>query len=204
MSNYVSTSGVPEQAPEALSVRCGPDECPSPHSFANKFARTAWGIVWLFLFRPTPKLLHKWRVFLLSIFGAKISRGVKVFPTVRVWAPWNLTIDEFATLSSGVDCYCVARVSIGSYATVSQESFLCTATHDVSDPNMRLLSLPITVEDQAWVCARAFVGPGVKVGRGAVVGAMAVVTKDVPSWTVVAGNPAREIGKRELRQSSEP
>jgi putative colanic acid biosynthesis acetyltransferase WcaF len=108
-------------------------------------------------------------------------------------------MDEFSTLSSDVDCYCVAMVSIGAHATVSQYAFLCTATHDVADPHMRLVAAPILVADQAWVCAGAFVGPGVTVGQGAVVGAMAVAIKSVSPWTIVAGNPAREIRKRILR-----
>ncbi|MGA2616481.1 MAG: colanic acid biosynthesis acetyltransferase WcaF [Thermoguttaceae bacterium] len=186
-----------------MEVRVGPKECPSPHSFGNKLGRGLWGIVWLLLFRPTPRLLHSWRRFLLRLFGARIGRGVKVFSSVRVWAPWLLTMEEYSTLSAGVDCYCAAPITIGAHATVSQDAFLCTATHDVCDPHMRLLTAPITVADQAWVCARAFVGPGVTVAQGAVVGAMAVVTKDVPAWTIVAGNPAREIRKRELRPSSE-
>lgn len=187
----------------SLEVRVGPRECPSPHSLGNKLARAVWGVVWLLLFRPTPRLLHGWRVFLLRLFRAKIGQGAKVFPSVRIWAPWRLTMEEYSTLSPDVDCYCAAPVTIGAHATVSQEAFLCTATHDVSDPHMRLVTAPITVADQAWVCARAFVGPGVTVGQGAVVGAMAVVTKDVPPWTIVAGNPAREIKERVLRGPSE-
>ena len=119
-------------------------------------------------------------------------------PSVRIWAPWQLTVGEEGTVSHYVDCYCVAPVSIGAHATVSQYSFLCTATHDVEDPNMRLVTAPITVGDSAWVCADVFVAPGVKVGEGAVVGARAVVTGDVAAWTVVAGNPARVIGTRQL------
>jgi putative colanic acid biosynthesis acetyltransferase WcaF len=108
-------------------------------------------------------------------------------------------MEEFSTLSADVDCYCAAAVTIGAHATVSQGAFLCTATHDVSDPYMSLVTSPITVADQAWICARAYVGPGVTVAQGAVVGAVAVVTKDVPPWTIVAGNPAKEIRKRVLR-----
>ena len=153
----------PTKRADALRVRCGPDECPSPHGIGNKLGRVAWGIVWLLLFRPTPKSWHPWRLLLLQgSFGAfRLGRGVKVFPSTRIWAPWNLTMDQFSTLSSGVDCYCVASVKIGAYATVSQEALLCAATHDVSDPQMKLVARPITIEDQAWICARAFiVGPG--------------------------------------------
>jgi putative colanic acid biosynthesis acetyltransferase WcaF len=191
-----------EDVPE-FRVRVGPSECPSPHSFGNKLARVAWGVAWQVLFRPTPTLLHAWRAWLLRAFGARIGRGVKVFPSTRVWAPWQLTMDEFSTLSPDVDCYCVAPVKIGAHATVSQYAFLCTATHDVADPHMRLVTAPITVGDQAWICAGAYVGPGVTIGQGAVVGARAVATKDVPPWMIVAGVPARVIRKRVLRDSAD-
>jgi putative colanic acid biosynthesis acetyltransferase WcaF len=178
-----------------LCVRWGP----SSHGLANKLARAIWELVWLFLFRPSPRPFHRWRVLLLRLFGAKIATGVQVFSSTRIWAPWNLTMDEFSTLAGDVDCYCVAAVRLGAHATVSQYAMLCTATHDVSDPHMRLVTAPIHIADQAWVCARAFVAPGVTVGQGAIVGAMAVATKDVPAWTIVAGNPAKELRKRVLR-----
>ncbi len=187
------------EAPTKLVVRVGPAECPSPHSLANRVARGLWSIVWLLLFRPSPWLLHSWRVFLLRVFGAKISRGARVFPSTRIWAPWRLTMEEFATLSADVDCYCVAPVRIGAHATVSKYAFLCTASHDVEDPHMGLTTAPMIVEAQAWVCAGAFLAPGITVAEGAVVGARAVVTKDVPPWTIVAGNPAKTIGERRLR-----
>jgi len=192
-----------QQPVPKFRVRVGPGECPSPHSFGNKVARVAWGLVWLFLFRPTPTLLHAWRAWLLRAFGARIGRGVKVFPSTRVWAPWQLTMDEFSTLSPDVDCYCVAPVKIVSHATVSQYAFLCTATHDVTDPHMRLVTAAITVGDQAWVCAGAYVGPGVTIGQGGGVGARAVVTKDVPPWMIVAGSPARVIRQRVIRDSTD-
>ncbi len=193
-----SSPKILEVRPAAVQLRVGPEQCPSPHGFGNKLARVLWGVVWLVLFRPTPKVFHGWRLLLLRTFGARIGRGVKVFPSTSIWAPWRLTMDEYATLSGEVDCYCVAPVRIGAHATVSQGAFLCTATHDVTDPNMRLITAAVVVEDQAWVCARAFVGPGVTIGQGAVLGAMGVAVKDIAPWTIAAGNPARVIGKREL------
>jgi putative colanic acid biosynthesis acetyltransferase WcaF len=189
-------------ASESLSVRVSPDVCPSTHSWSNKIGRVAWGIVWLFLFRPSPRIFHFWRRGLLRLFGAKVGRGAKVLPSARIWVPWNLTLGEYACISHDVDCYCVAPITIGDHATVSQYSYLCTATHDPDDPHMRLVAAPICVEDQAWVCARAFVGPGVTIHSGAVVGAAAVVVRDVESWTVVGGNPARLIRRRVLSPSA--
>ena len=173
--------------------------CPSPHSFGNKVGRVMWGMVWLVLFRPSPKPLHAWRRWLLRAFGAQIGRGVHIQSSVRVWAPWNLTMEDHSCLSFDVDCYCVAPVFIGAHTTVSQYSYLCTASHDIRLSQMPLTTAAITVGRGAWVAADVFVAPGVRIGDGAVVAAKACVTKDVLPWTIVGGNPARFIKRRELR-----
>lgn len=180
------------------SISVGPGDCPSVHSFPNKVARVIWGIVWLVLFRPTPRFLDGWRRVLLRCFGAKIGKGSRILGSARIWAPWNLEMGEFACLSEFVDCYCVDKVRIGAHATVSQYAFLCTAGHDIRDPHMRLVTAPITVGTGAWVCAGTYVGMGVAIGDGAVAAAHAVVVKDVEPWSVVGGNPARFIKKRQL------
>lgn len=177
--------------------------CPSPHSFLNKVARVVWGCVWLMLYRPSPKVLHGWRRFLLRIFGARIGVNAHPYPSARIWAPWNLEMGDHSCLSEKVDCYSVAAVRLGPHATVSQYSFLCTASHNYSHPNMPLVTATIIVEAGAWVAADVFVGPGVRIGEGAVVGARSTVIRDVGDWLVVAGNPAKVIGKREISCGSE-
>lgn len=138
---------------------------------------------------------------LLRVFGAQIGKGAHVHPSAKIWWPKNLVMEEHSCLAPNVDCYCVAPVRLGAHSTVSQYSYLCAASHDFEDPHMGLVSAPITLEDQAWVCAAVFVGPGVKIGQGAVVGARASVFKDVEPWTVVAGNPAKFIKQRNLKGS---
>ena len=182
-----------------LEISVGKNVCPSPHSFRNKLGRVLWAFVVVLLFRPSPRPLHAWRRLLLQLFGAQVGQNARIDPSVSIWAPWNLVLGDESALGHHVDCYNVAKIRIGQHATVSQYAFLCSATHDIADPHMQLTSAPIVVDDQAWVCAKAFVGPGITVARGAVVGACSVVTKDVPEWTVVAGNPAREIKRRVLR-----
>ncbi len=178
------------------SIRTDRSVCPSPHAVANKGMRLLWGVVWLLLFRPSPWFWHAPRRWLLRRFGASVGTGVQVMPSVKIWAPWRLTLGDYATLGHGVDVYCVARIDVGAHATVSQRAVLCTATHDVDHPNMPLVMKAIRVADGAWVAAEAFIHPGVTVGVDAVVGARAVVTKDVASREIVAGNPARVIRKR--------
>ena len=172
---------------------------PSPHSLRNRIVRAVWNVVWLFLFRPTPKILHGWRIFLLRIFGAKIGRRCHIYPSVRIWLPSHLTMGDDSCMADYVDCYDVAPISIGENSTVTQYSYLCTTSHDITRPDMPLISAPIVIEDQVWITARCFIGMGVTVGQGAVVGACAVVTKDVEPWTVVGGNPAKVLKKREIK-----
>ncbi|MBI2685998.1 MAG: putative colanic acid biosynthesis acetyltransferase [Acidobacteria bacterium] len=169
---------------------------PSPHSLSNRLLRAVWNAAHLLLFRPSPRVLHVWRRTLLRCFGARLGPGVHIYPSAKVWAPWNLRMDAHACLGPSVDCYNVAPITIGEFATVSQYAHLCAATHDYSVLSMPLVTRPIQIGARAWVAAGAFVGPGVTLGDGAVVGARSVVNKDVPAWTVVAGNPARVLKPR--------
>lgn len=166
-------------------------------SFANKLYRVSWFLVWILLFRPTPRFMHVWRVFLLRIFGANLGRGVHVYPTARVWAPYNLTMGERSCLGDYVDCYSVDKILIGDETTISQYSFLCTASHDYHKKNMPLITSPISIGSQVWITADVFVGPGVILPDGVVITARSSVLKSVPPWTVCSGSPAVAIRSRE-------
>jgi len=142
--------------------------------------------------------MHNWRCFLLRLFGAKIGKGVHPYPTAKIWAPWNLQMDDHSCLADDVDCYCVARISIGAHSTVSQYSYLCGASHDYQQLQMPLITAPIEIGNHVWVAADVFIGPGVNIADGAVVAARSTVVKNVEAWTVVAGTPARFIKNRLL------
>lgn len=148
------------------------------------------------LFRFSPRLLWGWRRFLLRLFGARIGKNVHILPSVRIFIPWNLQIGDWSSVGFDALIYNLGPVEIGSKVTVSQRAHLCAGSHDFRDPAMTLLKLPITIGDEAWICADAFVGPGVVVGEGAVVGARAVVVRDVEAGSIVGGNPGRVIGRR--------
>lgn len=165
----------------------------------EKALRLLWEIVWVMLFRPTPRwALHGWRRQLLRIFGAKIGTGSKVAPSCFVWAPWNLEVGDYAALGEQVDCYSVAKISIGKKAAISQRSFLCTASHDPSSLTRPLSVKPIVIENHVWVAAEAMVLPGVCIGEGTVVAARSVVTKDLPPWHICAGSPCTPKSKRKV------
>ncbi len=166
----------------------------------HQFIRFVWTIVWYIGAYWIPRSVASgWKRFLLRLFGAKIAPTAMVYSSARVYYPANLTMDDYACLSSDVDCYNVAPIYVGRFATVSQGAMLCTASHDITSPTHDLIIAPITIGNQAWIAARAFVGMGVTIGEGAVIGARAAVFKDVESWTVVGGNPAKFIKKRVVK-----
>ena len=167
---------------------------------SNKFKRLIWNVCYWFIFRPfISGVFNKWRIGVLKAFGADIHWTAIVHPTARIWAPWNLIMGPYSCLGPEVDCYNQGRIMIGANTTISQKSYLCASTHDISDARHPLILKPIVIEDQVWVAADAFVGPGVSIGQGAVIGARSAVFSNVASWTVVGGNPAKFIKKREIK-----
>jgi len=166
-------------------------------STRNKVYRFIWRIFYVLFFRFTPVSFFRWRVLVLKIFGAKISWSANVYPSARIWAPLNLEMGKNSCLAHNVDCYCVGKISLGTHTTVSQGAVLCAASRNYNDPSMPLLEAEIILDNKSWIASYAFVGLGVKVGEQAVIGARAVVVSDVPSFWIVAGNPARKISIRE-------
>lgn len=166
-------------------------------TIGNRLGRLLWNVSYYILFRPwTLPIFKSWRSCILRMFGAKIGKGSVVHASTVIWAPWNLEIGYRTAIGPHVKLYNPGLIKIGNKCVVSQFSYLCTASHDITDPLNHLVTAPIKIEDCAWIAADAFVGMGVTIGQGAVVGARAAVFKDVEPWTVVGGNPAKFIKKR--------
>ena len=166
----------------------------------HQAVRMLWNILWpLTTWFLTRSLGMGWKRSLLRMFGAKVRPTAQVYSSARIYYPANLTMEAYSCLADGVECYNVAPVTVGAHSTISQGTLLCTASHDITDSHHRLVTAPIMIEDQVWIGARAYIGMGVVVRQGAVVGATASVYKTVEPWTVVGGNPARFIKKREIR-----
>ncbi len=158
-------------------------------SLGNRVYRVLWNVAWSLLASPTPSFMHRWRRLLLRLFGARIARGAHVYPSVRIWDPRNLEMGSHSCLGPRVDCYTMAKITLGAHAIVSQDARLCAGTHEIDDPEFQLATKPIAIGDHAWVASGAFVGPGVSIGEGAVLGACAVAFKDLRAWSVYIGNP---------------
>lgn len=163
----------------------------------NRLARFAWGLVETLLYRPSPRLAHGWRRWLLRLFGARVGADVHPYPRTRIWAPWLLEMSEGSSFDNDVTVLNNVPLRLGRYAVVSQGSFLCTASRDLARRGRPVIGAPIEIGAGAWVAVGCYIGPGVRIGADAVVGARSTVTRDVPELAVVAGAPPRLIRMRD-------
>jgi putative colanic acid biosynthesis acetyltransferase WcaF len=165
-------------------------------SARDRARRLVWNVCRVLLYRTSPRPMHAWRSLLLRCFGATMGPGCHFYPASKVWAPWNLVCAEQVTAADGAEIYNPAPIRFGSHAILSQDAFVCGATHDYDDPRFPLLAYAMNIGAYAWVCARASVGPGVNLGDGAVLGLGSVATRDLDPWTVYAGVPALKVKDR--------
>ena len=171
----------------------------SSFSLKNRLLRLVWGITCFVFFRFTPTTFHGWRAWCLRCFGAKLGRGVHIYPGVKIWAPWNLECADEVGIGNGATIYNQGKITLGYRAIISQGVHLCSGTHDYTLPGHPLITKPINVGASAWIAAEAFVHPGVTLGEGTVIGARSVVTKNMPAWMVCSGFPCMPIKPREMK-----
>jgi putative colanic acid biosynthesis acetyltransferase WcaF len=169
----------------------------SPFGIKNQLARILWSGAWFMLFKLSPRGFHNWRCLILKIFGAKLGRGCHIYANAKIWAPWNLRCGNVVAIADGAEIYNPALITLEDYSIVSQGAYLCGASHNYKSHSFELISAPITIRTQGWVAARAIILMGVTVHEGAIVAAGSVVSRDVPAWTIYAGNPAKFIKKYE-------
>lgn len=169
-------------------------------TIGNRAARAMWTIAWLGLARWTPPPLHRWRRLVLIAFGAKLGAGARVHASAKIWLPANLQLGANALIGPGVRLYNQGRIVVGSRSVVSQGAHICASSHDIRDSHFQLVLRPVTIGDNCWVAADAFVGPGVSMGDGSVLAARGALFEDCSSWTVYRGNPATAIKVREMRK----
>ncbi|MFT3687136.1 MAG: hypothetical protein QM783_19805 [Phycisphaerales bacterium] len=173
----------------------------SPYSTGDKVRRVVWMLLGAPAFRCT---FHNWyglRAAILRMFDARISRHVRVRPSVLIEQPWNLTIGENSSVGDRAILYCLGKVTIGANVSISQGAHICAGTHDYRKADMPLIRPPITIEDDAWIAADAFVGPNIVVRRGAILGARGVAMKDLEAGWIYAGNPAVKVKPRGGKES---
>lgn len=172
---------------------------PNPYALSERLLRATWSCVYWLCYRPVPRFFNFWHRFWLRVFGARIGRGVCIYPSALIECPWNLSLADGSVIGAGVRLYALGLIWIGEHSVISQRAHLCAGTHDYSDPRMPLLRLPIVIGSGVWICTEAFVGPGVSVGHRSVIGARSVVVGDLPEDMVCGGNPCRPIKKRHMK-----
>ena len=165
-------------------------------STKHRLMRLLWQMVYHLFYRVSPRPFHGWRAMLLRIFGAKMGPGCHFYPSGVVWAPWNLVCGDCCTLADRAEIYNPSHIYLESHCIVSQQAYLCGATHDYNDPDFPMVSYPMRLGAYSWICARASVSPGVQVGAGAVLGLGSVACDDLEPWTVYSGVPAVKVKMR--------
>ena len=168
----------------------------SPWSASDRRRMLLWEYCWMLFCVWTPKPANPWRLFWLRAFGAKISGTPFVHQRARIAIPWNLTLHDRACLGDRTNAYSLGQIEIGARATVAQEAYLSSGSHDFAQPGMPLVTAKITIGDDSFLGARVFVMPGVTIGARSIVGACSVVTKDVPPDVFAVGNPCKVLRAR--------
>ncbi len=162
-------------------------------SIDEKIAGFVWRFVRVTLFRWSPPPLHGWRRALLRLFGARIGRGVRIEPSVRVDFPWNLRAGDGTAIADHVVINCMGTVEIGPRTLVGRYAHLCAGTHAYAMRDMRIERRPIAIGGGCWIATDAFVGPGVTIGEGSLLAARSSAFSSLPPGMVCIGEPARPV-----------
>lgn len=168
----------------------------SPYSTAEKIGRMLWALVQASLFRFSFPTWYRWRVWLLRLFGARVDASCRIRRTARFECPWNFGAGPNCAVGDFAIVYALGPITLGRRVSISQYSHLCAGSHDFSRFDLPLVRPPITLEDDAWLGADSFVGPGVTMREGALLGARASAFSDLEPWSINIGNPARKVRER--------
>ena len=142
------------------------------------------------------------RMFFYELADMKIGLGTTINMGARIYNPSGITIGEDCIIGENIVLDGRAPLTIGSHVDMASEVMIYNSEHDINDPLFKAIEAPATIGDYVFVGPRAIILPGVTIGRGAIVAAGAVVTKDVPALAIVGGVPAKVIGERKLKDLS--
>lgn len=156
-----------------------------------------WWLVQAALFRPSPQIAYAFRRWLLRCFGARVGQAVLIRPSATITYPWKLSLGDHVWIGDDVVLYTLGEIDIGAHAVISQRSYLCAADHDYHQMDFRIRARRISIGEQVWVAADVFVGPGVHIDVGAVIGARSAVFKNMPRGMVCMGTPAVPVKQRQ-------
>ena len=167
-------------------------------SFSNKIYRVLWALFYFIFFKYTPPQLFTYRSLVLKLWGSKIGANVRVYPSAKIWSPKNLSIGNGASIGPRALIYNQGHIAIGELSIISQDVTICASTHDYTKKSHPLITKDVTIGSKVWLCAESFVGPGVSIDDGVVLGARAVAKKNLTQWMVYDGNPCIQIKERNI------
>ncbi|MDV0785986.1 acyltransferase [Citrobacter amalonaticus] len=158
--------------------------------------------VWEFLISKIPNNYIR-RIYFCRFMKNEAAEPISLLRNINLTCVGGIAIGRNTTINKGVYLDGRGKIYLGSNVSISPDVKIITASHDVNCPEFTLQLKPVDIDDYVWVCSAAIILPGVTLGKGSVIAAGAVVTKDVAPYTIVAGNPARVIGyrKKELHYS---
>ena len=140
---------------------------------------------------------HHVRRFFYRISGIKIGKGSSVHMGAVFYDPKNIKIGNDSIVGEGAVLDGRDKLNIGNHVDIASEVMIYNCEHDIGSQGFQASSAPVIIDDYVFIGPRAIILPGVKIGKGAIVGAGAVVTKDVPDFAIVGGVPAKIIGERQ-------
>jgi putative colanic acid biosynthesis acetyltransferase WcaF len=155
-----------------------------------------WWMVHGSLFRYSPQFAYRLRRAILRLFGARIGKNVKIRSTVTITYPWKLEIGDHSWIGDDVVVYSLGPIRIGHDTVISQRSYICAADHDMARIDFAIRARPINIGNQVWVATDVFIGPGVSIGDGTVVGARSSVFANLPPAMICLGTPCRVVRDR--------
>lgn len=155
----------------------------------SKWLIILWWFVQAIAFPLSLHNLNGFRAWLLRLFGAQIGQGIIIRPTARFTYPWKIAIGDYSWIGDNVILYSVDQIQIGSHCVISQESYLCTASHNIHDQAFGLITAPIQIGNGTWIATDCFIAGGVVIGANSVIGARSGVFKNIPAQQVAWGTP---------------
>lgn len=166
------------------------------HPGGSAIKRLLWYVVNRFVFKSSLFPVYGLKNSLLRAFGAKVGQGVCIKPNVNIKYPWNLTIANDVWIGEEVWIDSLVMVTIGANACLSQGAMILTGSHSYKKQSFDLITGEVTIEDGAWIGAKAIVNQGLTIGSHAVLTSGSVATKNLEAYAVYQGNPADKVRDR--------
>lgn len=162
----------------------------------EKIKLQIWRCVDALLFKTSLKILSKWRIFLLRLFGAQIGKGCYVSPKATIYIPWNFEMGNFCSIDDYAFIKPRVKIKIGDYVSISTFVHIIPGGHNVRTRGFESDLAPIVIGNGAFIGSDSYISKGVNIGQMAVIGARSTVLKDIPENCIAFGSPCQVKSER--------